>query len=435
MKPITLIIAAISVLLASLVLPDRKTLHEQKIKQFLDKENSLSSYYSIDEQGVSIYASAADRLANKIEFRLEWSELSQFKTLLREVPAQELLRIMSEKKDKGFSPAVISGYMHSAGKDGLIPEPGKPLHGLRVAIDPGHIAGDMAMGRLEKKYLDMKPDSAGRLQQRVQIVEGQLTLYTALLLKQSLEQAGAQVMLTRSKPNETAFGKTFHEWMQQDMREAVDSLFRAGKINAVEKKQLSGKISPRDVFRKLFFELELQERAKKINAFKPDLTVIIHFNVDEMNTDWKRPTEKNFNMAFVPGSFMKNELGTPLARLEFLRLIVTDDIERSIQLSGMSVQAFEQYLKVPPAEPKDAKYLTAACLPTSAQGVFARNLTLTRLVHGPLVYGETLYQDNILECVALHKEMSQGDIITCDRLKLVADAYFQAIGKYAAKQH
>lgn len=434
MRPVILILVSIFFLSASLVLPDHKAAVEHKVKQFLDKENSLNGYYSIDEQGISIFASPADQLAGKVEFRLQWNELPQFKALLREVPSHELLRIMTEKKDKTFTSEVLSRLKPSL-TYGLVGAPGKPLQGLRVAIDPGHVAGDMAMGRIEKKYLDMKPDSTGRLKQHVQIVEGQLTLQTALLLKQSLQEAGAEVMLTRSKPNESAFGKTFDEWMKQDMKAAVDSLFKVGKISAAEKKSFSGKISPRDAFRKVFFELELQERARKINAFKPDLTVIIHFNVDEMNTDWKRPTEKNFNMAFVPGSFMKNELNTSLARLEFLRLLVTDDIERSVQLSGMSVQAFEQHLKVPAASPTDAKYLTDACMPTSAKGVFARNLTLTRLVHGPLVYGETLYQDNMAECIALQKDMAKSDLASCDRLKLVANAYFEAVAKYASKLH
>ena len=437
MKPINFLLVSIFFLLASLIiLPDRKAIHEQKIKQFLDKESSLKGYYSIDEQGVSVYASPADQLEKKIEFRLEWNEISQFKALLREAPALDILRIMTDKKEKGFDAELIAKYLKPGLKSELAATPEKPLQGLRVALDPGHVAGDIDMGRIEKKYLDMKPDTLGRLPYRVQIVEGQLTLQAALLLKHSLEHAGAQVMLTRSQPNETAFGKTFEDWMKQDMKAAVDSLFKVGKITSSEKKSLSSKMSPRDVFKKIFSELELQERARKINAFKPDLTVIIHFNVDEMNTGWKQPTEKNFNMAFVPGSFMKNELSTPLARLEFLRLLVTDDIERSVQLSGMSVQAFEQKLNVPTAGPNDARYLSDACMITSSKGVYARNLTLTRLVHGPLVYGETLYQDNIKECLALQKkDMTWNGVTTSERVKLVSDAYFQAITKYAAKQH
>lgn len=414
---------------------DHKQKYEQKIKQLIDKQDRLQQYYTIDENGISIFATPADQAANKIEYRLGWSELSQFKALMREVPLKDMVKIMSDKKEKGFSPEAIEKFIKPPAATGITPEPGKPLKGLKVAIDPGHIAGDMETARLEKKFLDMKPDSSGKLSQPVQIAEGKLTLHTALLLKHSLEQAGAVVMMTRSKPNETAFGKTFDEWIKKDLPAYADSMQRAARMTAEQRAALL-KSPKRDLFRKVFFELELQERARKINAFKPDLTVIVHYNVDETNTAWKQPTVKNFNMAFVPGSFMKNEMSSREARLEFLRLVVTDDIESSIQLSSLAVKAFEDDLKVPAAGERDAKYLYEACMVTPAKGVFARNLTLTRLVHGPLVYGETLYQDNINECLALQRTDAQwNDLATSSRIKQVADAYFKAIVKYAGRMH
>lgn len=412
----------------------RKAKYEQKIKQYLDKEDALQSYYSIDEQGISIFATPEDHLGNKPEYRLAWNEIPQFNALMREAPAQEALRIMSEKKGEPFKPDAIGPYVKPS-ITGITPEPLKPLNGLRVAIDPGHMAGDMEMARIEKKFLDMKPDSTGRLNEPVQIAEGILTLQTALLLKTQLEAAGAEVMLTRSRPNESAFGKTFDEWMKTDMKKALDSLEKIKRITPREKQSLL-KAAKKDVFRKVFFELELQKRAEKINAFKPDLTVIIHYNVDEGNTGWRQPTNVNYNMAFVAGSFMKGELSAPLARLEFLRLIVSDDIESSIKLSALAVKQFEQQLRVRPAETTDAKYLSQACMPSAARGVYARNLTLTRLVHGTLVYGETLCQDNIKECIALQrKDGTWEGITTSMRVKLAADAYFNAIKQYAEKTH
>jgi N-acetylmuramoyl-L-alanine amidase len=424
-------------ILAFIKLPaqdSRKEKYEQKIKLLLDKEDALQSFYAVDEQGISIFANAEDNLSNKPEMRLSWSEVPQFKALMREAPAQEALRIMIEKKTEPFKPAIIAAYVKPS-ITGITPEPLKPLKGLRVALDPGHMAGDMSMARIEKKFLDMKPDSTGKLNEQVQIMEGMLTLQTALLLKSRLEAAGAEVMLTRSKPGESAFGKTFDEWIKTDMKRSLDSLDKAGKLTPSEKQtQLKG--TKRDVFRKIFFELELQKRAEKINAFKPDLTVIIHYNVDESNTDWKQPSEVNYNMAFVAGSFMKGELSTPLARLEFLRLIVTDDIESSVKFSSIAAQQFEEQLQVRLAGPNDAKYLTQACMSTSAKGVYARNLTLTRLVHGTLVYGETLCQDNIKECIALQRKDGMWDGITTSmRVKQVADTYYNAIKLYSEKQH
>lgn len=413
---------------------DRKAKYSQKIRQYLDKQGELQDYYSIDDKGICIYASPEDHLENKPEYFLQWNEIAQFKALMREASAQDAIRIMSEKKTNAFSPELLSQYSKPY-TTGITPEPLKPLKGLRVAIDPGHVAGDMDMAKIEKKFLDMKPDSTGKLNEHVQIMEGQLTLNTALLLKSSLEQAGAIVMLTRSRPNESAFGKTFDEWMKKDYDHAVDSLVKEGRMTPREKSALA-KASKRDIFRKVFFELELQERARKINAFKPDITVIIHYNVDDDNTNWKQPSDENYNMAFVGGSFMKGELNTPLARLEFLRLIVCDDIEGSVQLSALAVKQFGEQLDVPLAATKDAKYLSDYCMETTAEGVYARNLTLTRLVHGTLVYGETLCQDNMKECIALnHKDGTWNGITTSMRVKQVADAYFNAVKQFAEKQH
>ncbi|MGZ4079812.1 MAG: hypothetical protein ACXVDW_21015, partial [Bacteroidia bacterium] len=60
-------------------------------------------------------------------------------------------------------------------------------------------------------------------------------------------------------------------------------------------------------------------------------------------------------------------------------------------------------------------------------GVFCRNLQLPRYVHSPLVYGETLYQDNINESKLLNEEK---DKTKNKRVQQVADAYFQGILDY-----
>jgi len=63
-------------------------------------------------------------------------------------------------------------------------------------------------------------------------------------------------------------------------------------------------------------------------------------------------------------------------------------------------------------------------------GVYCRNLQLTRYIHSPLVYGETLYQDNINECIMLNQER---DKTKNKRIQQVADAYFQGILDYVNK--
>ena len=284
------------------------------------------------------------------------------------------------------------------------------------------------MGDLEKKHIIIKGDSLNGITDSIEIAEGMLTYATAILLKEKLEAEGAIVFLTRTA-DKCAFGKTYQQWKKDDLKTAVDSLYKIGELKAWQKDHFnSSKVKDRDIFRVVFRDLELAKRVELINNFKPDYTVVIHYNVDETNLDWNKTTNKNYNMCFVGGAFMKNDLSTKEKRFEFLRLLITDDLEKSIAISSSVMKSFESELKVPTATARDAKYIIEGCLPTEANGVYCRNLQLPRYVHSPIVYGETLYQDNINECKLLSAET---DKTKNKRVQQVADAYFKGILNFA----
>jgi N-acetylmuramoyl-L-alanine amidase len=392
--------------------------YNQKVIKYLDREKMLFNYYKIDKEGIKIYATPAHKANDSVEYKIKWEQLTEFNVCIRE---GKTASYFSSKKHGSIQSTAIkanteSSYNHL-----------KPLSGLKIAIDPGHMAGDFETGKLEMKSLQFKKDSINGLPDSIKIAEGMLTYATASLLKEKLEADGASVFLTRQKNGYTAFGKTFDDWLKDDYKNKVEELHKSGKLSTDKKNlMLSSKFTKRNKF--LFFkDIELAERADIINAFNPDFTVIIHFNVDETNTGWKAPGQKNYNMTFIGGAFMPGDLSSPEKRLEFLRMIATNDIEESILLSGAVTQQFETVLKVKTAGPTDAKYLREGCLTTEKKGVYCRNLQLTRYIHGPLVYGETLYQDNINECKALNKE---SDKMKNERIKEVAKAYYQGIYDY-----
>jgi hypothetical protein len=66
--------------------------------------------------------------------------------------------------------------------------------------------------------------------------------------------------------------------------------------------------------------------------------------------------------------------------------------------------------------------------------VYARNLSMTRLVHGPIVFGETLYQDNMDEALVLSK-MNTIDPVSGQKASTrtieVAEAYYEGIEQWA----
>ncbi|MCX6294858.1 MAG: N-acetylmuramoyl-L-alanine amidase [Bacteroidetes bacterium] len=354
----------------------------EKAQNYLDKEKLLSGFYSNDADGIKMYASPKDKLSNKIEFFIRWEQIENFNNLLKFNSTTSMLAKYNAGQLNGFPDEI-----YIAPKT-ITPE--KKLIGYKIALDPGHIANDLETGDLEKKYLKIKGDRINGIKDSIEIAEGMLT---------------------------------------DDLKNAVDSLYKIGELKASQKQYfLSKKANDRDIFRVVFKDLELAKRAEIINNFHPDLTVVIHFNVDETNLKWEKTSNKDFNMTFVAGAFMKNDLSTKEKRFEFLRLLISDNLERSISLSSSVVKSFENELKVPTATIRDAKYLIEGCV-MAANGVYCRNLQLPRYIHSPIVYGETLYQDNINECKALNAE---SDKTKNKRVQQIAEAYFKGILEYTA---
>lgn len=400
--------------------------YTQKVEKYLDKEKALSTYYSISTNGISIYGSVQKKLKGEFEFHISWNKIDDFNLYNKNSPGKQVFETYV-KGDYDKTISCPSPNSSPLGRSG-----GASFKGLKIAIDPGHIAGDMEMGDIEKKCLTFKCDSLKGLMDSVAIAEGVLTFATAKLLKDKLEAEGAEVFMTRPFNSSSAFGVTFDDWLKTNYVATVDSLFKVGKLSPAQKQFfLSSKPTKRDKFRVIFKDVELAKRSEIINNYNPDLTIIIHYNVDETNTGWVKPANNNFNMVFVGGAFMKNDLPTPQKRFEFLRLLITNDLEKSISLSSDVIQSFEKNLNVKTATIKDATYLLEGCLSAGEVGVYCRNLQLTRYIHGPLVYGETLYQDNKIECVALNKECDKTKNL---RVQQVAEAYFQGILNYVKKQ-
>ncbi len=406
-----------------------------KMHHYIDRDSALNDFYSMDIFGISVYADAEQKKANHPEYRVTWQELPIYKNLIATAPREEAMDVMLAKGSNPFPPDVQKDFS-------LVPEilkynptDKKPLNGLRIALDPGHTAGDTATGRLEDKFLLFKmynPETKDSV--TISLAEGMLTWNTAFMLADKLRQEGATVFMTRKTADSNALGKTFEQWKKEDYRRELDSLLKITPTDIHLRRLKSGKLyDDNSIFRYVFKDVELRKRAELINAFHPDLTVIIHFNVDDQNKPWTKPTKKDFCMTFVGGSFQSGELSDSERRFDFLRLLLTDDIENSAMASGHAALEFQSELEVPLAKQSDAAYLQEHCIPETYPGVFCRNLSLTRMVQGTLIYGETLYQDNAQECLrfyrnGIHPYADNG------RLNEVAEAYNEAILDWA-KSH
>lgn len=396
--------------------------YRHKADKYLVKQRYVNNFFEIDWVGVHMYASPRNKQKKKPEFTVHWDDLNNFKRLIKYADRQYQLDIYRAKGTDRISSQLsnIINILEKNHRDFPVEE-NKPLAGIKIAIDPGHIAGTWDIAVAESRFIEMY----GIKKDPIRFFEGELTLSTALVLRDSLESLGAQVMLSRDKGDFSAMGMSFEEWMHTEL---VDTLLRIGYTLDQTERRIRN-TSRRRLYERYFLDADLDARAEKINYFKPHFTVVIHFNADVLNTGWHTPTRRNYSMIFVPGSYLANELLTPIERFDFIRTLLTDHMQESTQLSAFVMEEFEDQLKVPAVKDYQApRYLTANSKKVT-KGVYARNLRLCRLLNTPVCYGESLLQDNKAELLALSEnDLSEG--VIAPRLVEVANAYFEGIKKY-----
>ncbi|MCU0437427.1 MAG: N-acetylmuramoyl-L-alanine amidase [Raineya sp.] len=369
-------------------------LYNQKIKQFLLLNPRDTVSVQVNEKGLFF----------KKKLLMDWDSLQKIENQYLNKIKQQQARLLLQQ----FS--II---------------PAKPLLGWRIALDPGHFAGDLQTAKIEGKYLEMMLSDSTK----IEFWESHLAWATAKLLQERLENAGATVMITRSRPEYTAFESTFKTKYQEYLQRhyGSESLIR----QSIKSKKTRMPL-PQNTFFQVFFKRdELRKRVEKINAFKPDLTLIMHYNVDEKNTGWDKTVSKNFSMAFVGGAFELEDLKEESLD-DFVRLMCTQDTEKSVLLAQKVLHFHQKDAKVPIVPLKnDQDYLQEKCLYTGVQGVYARNLLLARAIEGVVCYGESLLQDSEQEIRRLNeKTLKVDDIYTSPRISEIADAYFKGIMSY-----
>lgn len=397
--------------------------YEQRVKSYLVKDKEVNDYFEIDLQGISVYASSADKLLKRPEFFVSWKELPYLKHAFEYADRDFQFELYKNKGVADLSMPMLQTIAILKQNHQRIPVSlNKPLSGMRIAIDPGHIAGDLSIAKIEGRFVDMKlPD--GR---HYRLSEGELNLATALVLRDSLRKQGAEVLLTRSKGNISPIGLTWEQWCDQRLADAM----RAKGKSAQEIAHAKKKAFPAHLYRDYFLSEDLEARAAMINYFKPDLTIVIHYNADELNHGWKQPSKRNFAMLFVPGSYMKREMLTVRDRFDFLRTLVSDHTQESASLSRYVMDEMKTRLQIEPVTPQDEpRYLTNTSIKLTP-GVYARNLRLCRLLNNPLCYGEPLLQDNEEELEALSETDLKAGVYG-KRVIQIANCYYRGILKYA----
>jgi N-acetylmuramoyl-L-alanine amidase len=244
------------------------------------------------------------------------------------------------------------------------PQPGKPLAGLRIAIDPGHLGGKFA--RMEARWFQIGHSRP--------VEEGEMTLIVAKILKKKLEAMGAEVWLTRSKNGATTSLRP-------------DKLKKAAALSLQEEGAPLSRSRLEFEAERLFYRVgEIRNRARLVNSvIRPDLVVCLHFNAEE----WGNParptlTDKNHLHLLLSGGMSGNELLHEDERYTMLVKLLGGTHREELGASEAVARSLATATGLPPFT-----YHSANAIPASSNPyLWIRNLLANRLFECPVVYCE-----------------------------------------------
>jgi hypothetical protein len=252
----------------------------------------------------------------------------------------------------------------------------KPLAGVRIAIDPGHIGGDWA--KIEERWYS--------LEEGVEVMEGTMTVYTARILTRLLQEMGAKVQMTRetTEPVSPLRPDDFKGFAAEYLRSiGVNPETPGNGIHQTVAWQSE----------KMFYRTqEIRTRSWLVNeVFQPDLLVCLHFNAEAWG-DPSRPqfVANNHLHLLVNGTYSFSEMRLHDQCFEMLRRILQRTHDEELAVSTAVAASMAEATGLPPY-----RYST----PNAAQVgdspyVSARNLLATRLYECPVVFLEPYVMNN-----------------------------------------
>jgi hypothetical protein len=215
----------------------------------------------------------------------------------------------------------------------------RPLRGLNVALDPGHLGGRWA--KMEERWFQVGDQPP--------VEEGELTWRVARILAPKLWALGAEVSFARRHHGPTT------PLRPDDFREiAREVLARTGVTEPradYEADDADKEKSIRWQSELLFYrQSEIRYRAKKVNMkLQPDLVLCLHFNAEGWG-DPKDPIliDRNHFHVLINGSYLPDEIVHDDVRYEMVRRLLSRAYEEELPLADAMATTFAQETGLPP---------------------------------------------------------------------------------------
>ncbi len=253
----------------------------------------------------------------------------------------------------------------------------KPLFGLRIALDPGHLGGKWA--KMEERWFQVGDSQP--------VQEGDLTLRVARLLAPRLRELGAKVSFIRSS-NEPITAKRPDDFRELARRILIKNGVPQPRADVLDPNDPAKEQTIRWQSEILFYRYsEIRRRAALVNfKLHPDLVLCLHFNAE----GWGDPNNPTLTDAdhlhlLVNGSYLAEELEFDDERFEMIRRLLSRAYDEELPLADTIAAAMARETGLPAYEYPTANSTTKV---GSSGYVFTRNLLATRLYRCPVVYCE-----------------------------------------------
>src|SRR5258708_6920331 len=246
-------------------------------------------------------------------------------------------------------------------------KPDKPLAGLRIALDTGHLGGKWA--KMEECWFqvgDTKP-----------VTEGDLTLRVSRMLASRLKKLGATVLFVRNSPQPIT-SKRPGDFKELARKILIKNGLPQPRPDVLDPKDPEKEKTIRWQSEMLFYRYsEIRRRAVLVNTkLHPDLVLCLHFNADA----WGDPgnpilIDSNHLHLLVNGSFLQDELELDDERFEMIRRLLSRAYDEELAISDTVATSMAKATGLP-------AYQYPTMLTTTKVGstgyVYTRNLLAKR---------------------------------------------------------
>ena len=292
------------------------------------------------------------------------------------VPLDDLYTLRFAADGAHRRPLPAASWRPRAALPPTNPPVDRPLAGVRVAIDPGHLGGRWA--RMEERWF--------RLGDSAPVMEGELTLLTAHRLADRLRALGAaRVDLVRDRTEPTT------PLRPSDLVEQARFLLSERGVRQPPA-LYDGPLDPNRPgsvlwnAENLFTRADIRARAWRVNDdLRPDLVLCLHYNAEA----WGDPAApelvpRNHLHLLVNGCYEPDEIARDDVRCEMLWRLLARTGPEELAAARPVAAALATATGLPAYQ-----YTGLNAIPTgNSPYVWARNLLANRLYACPVVYCE-----------------------------------------------